>query len=416
MRVLLTPIGSAGDTLPFIGLGRELVRRGHDVTIATSAPFGDFVRRSGIAFVETITDEEYRLATDDPNLFHPVKGLAAVMERVADYNERLFEIICAHGAQGDLTVVAHAFDFVSHAIAEKTGLDVVRMHLQPSMLRTTYELPVTYGTVNWSFLPRIVKRALWGLVDRTMLDPASAPHVNAIRARLGLPPIDRVFVNALYSPLLNVAMFPEWFARRQPDWPANLVQCDFPLFDGLDGRGLPPEAERFLAAGEAPVVFTPGSAMRYGHRFFAAAAGACERLGLRGMLLTRYPEQVPKPLPRGVERFDFVPLGALLPRAAGLVHHGGVGTTAAALAAGVPQVVVPFSHDQPDHAARVVRLGVGGRVMPNRLDAKSLADALGRLLGADDVRRRCEETARKACRTGIGAACDAIESAGKNGV
>lgn len=134
------------------------------------------------------------------------------------------------------------------------------------------------------------------------------------------------------------------------------------------------------------------------------------------MLLTRYPEQVPKPLSRGVERFDFVPLGALLPRAAGLVHHGGVGTTAAALAAGVPQVVVPFSHDQPDHAARVVRLGVGGRVMPNRLDAKSLADALGRLLGADDVRRRCEETARKACRTGIGAACDAIESAGKNGV
>ena len=415
MRVLLTPIGSAGDTLPFIGLGRELARRGHDVTIAASAPFAEFITKSEIGFVETATDEEYRRATDDPDLFHPVKGFAAVMERVAEYNERLFEIISAHGAQDDAIVVAHGLEFVSHAIAEKTGLKVVRVHLQPSMLRTTYELPVTYGTVNWSFLPRVLKRALWRLADRMTLDPASAPHVNAMRARLGLPPIDRIFLNALYSPFLNLAMFPPWFARPQPDWPANLVQCDFPLFDGMDGSSLPPEAERFLAAGEAPVVFTPGSAMRHGRRFFAAAAGACERLGLRGMLLTRYPEQVPKPLPRGVERFDFVPLGALLPRAAGLVHHGGVGTTAAALAAGIPQVVVPFSHDQPDHAARVVRLGVGGRVMPNRLDAKSLADALRRLLGADDVRRRCEEIARKARRSGIGAACDAIESAGKYG-
>src|SRR5690606_25404299 len=245
------------------------------------------------------------------------------------------------------------------------------------------------GTGNWSFRPRVLRRALSRLADRMMLDPASAPHVNAIRARLGLLPIDRVFLNALYSPLLNLAMFPEWFAPPQPDWPANLLQCDFPLFDGLDDSGLPPEAERFLDAGDAPVVFTPGSAMRYGRRFFAAAAGACERLGLRGILLTRYPGQVPETLPRGVERFDFVPLGGLLPRVAGLVHHGGVGTTAAALAAGIPQVVVPFSHDQPDHAARVVRLGVGGRVMPNRLDARNLADALGRLLGADDVRRRC---------------------------
>jgi UDP:flavonoid glycosyltransferase YjiC (YdhE family) len=411
VRALLTPIGSAGDTLPFIGLGRELAVRGHDVTIAASEPFAGLIRDSGLDFICTATEEEYHAATDHPDLFHPLKGFAAVMERVAEYNRRLFEIVTAHDARAGAVVIAHSLDFASRAIAEKTGLRVVRVHLQPSILRTSFELPVTYGTFDWSFLPRWTKRGLWRIVDRVLMDPATAPSVNELRARLGLAPVDRIFASQIDSPLLTVALFPTWFAPRQPDWPSNLVQCDFPLFDGTDSRGLPPDAERFLDEGEAPVVFTPGSAMRYGHRFFEAAVGACSRVGLRGALLTRHPEQVPARLPKGVERFDYVPLGALLPRSRALVHHGGIGTTAAALAAGVPQVIVPFSHDQPDNAARVVRLGVGARVLPRRLDTAHLADVLRNLLGADDAARRCREVAGRMSGRGIAQACDVIESA-----
>lgn len=410
MRVLLTPIGSAGDTLPFIGIGRELARRGHDVTVAASDPFAALIRASGLAFVSTATDDEYRLATDDPALFHPRKGFAAVMARVAEYNERLFDIVTAHAAGGDSIVVAHTLDFASAAIAERTGLRDVRVHLQPAILRTSYDVPVMTGALDMSFLPRWIKRALWWAVDRAMIDPASAPSFNALRARLGLPAVRRVFAGAIYSRRLNVALFPEWFAPPQPDWPQNLVQCGFPLFDGADGRGLPADAERFLEAGDAPVVFTPGSAMRHGQRFFDSAVDACARLGRRGMLLTGHPEQVPTALPPGVERFDYVPLGALLPRCAAIVHHGGIGTTAAALAAGIPQVIVPFSHDQPDHAARIVRLGVGARVMPHRLDGARLASALAPLLAADDVRRRSANLAARASVSGIPRACDAIEN------
>ncbi|HEU4618183.1 MAG TPA: nucleotide disphospho-sugar-binding domain-containing protein [Gammaproteobacteria bacterium] len=431
MRVLLTPIGSLGDNLPFLGLGAELARRGHDVTVATSEHYESLVRRCGLAFIGTVTEAEYRLATGDPELFDARKGFAAVMSRVVEYNRRLFGVVEEQMRRGPLTVVAHTLDFASRAVADKTGLPVVRVHLQPSVVRTSHAVPVTRGTIDYSFLPHWTKRGLWSLVDRIMIDPALAPGVNEIRARLDLPPVRRVFVSQIDSPLLTLAMFPEWFAPRQPDWPSKLRQCGFPLFDAPGSLEMPAEAERFLADGPAPIVFTPGSAMRFAQAFFAAAVGACETLGRRGILLTSHAEQVPERLPGFAARFDYLPLSAALPRCAALVHHGGIGTTAAALAAGVPQVVVPFSHDQPDHAHRVLRLGVGRRIMPSALaklgsdpifrqkwgqtpfsGASRLAAELEALLRSADVARRCRDVAALcAAEDGIGRACDLIEAA-----
>lgn len=411
MQVLLTPIGSLGDNLPFFGLGMELARRGHAVTVATSEPFADLVRRCGLAFVPTVTAEEYRAATGDPELFDARKGFAAVMHHVGEYNRRLFEIVSARQAQGPLAVVAHTFDFASRVISERTALPVVRVHLQPAVVRSSHRVPVTRGEVDFSFLPRWLKRALWALVDRTMFDPALADVVNELRRRVDLPPVRRVFVSQIDSPLLTLAMFPEWFAPPQPDWPASLRLCGFPLFE-VPGSDVPHEVERFLAEGPRPVVFTPGSAMRFAHEFFAAAVAACAKLGRRAILLTRHPEQVPARLPDGIARFDYMPFNLGLARCAALVHHGGIGTTAAALAAGVPQVVVPFSHDQPDNANRVLPLGVGRRIMPADLRADRLARALDALLASEEVGERCRELAALcAANDGIGRACDLIESA-----
>ncbi|MBN1240729.1 MAG: glycosyltransferase [Gammaproteobacteria bacterium] len=420
MRVLMTPVGSAGDNLPLIGIGRELARRGCDVTVATSDHFADVVRRCGARFVSTATEEEYRLATDDPSLFHPIKGYAAVMERVVEYNRRLHDIVDEHARQGPLTVVAHSLDFASRVLADAAQdaerLRVVRVHLQPSILRSDYRVPVLRGSVDYSFLPRWLKRGIWSVVDRAVLDPPLAPAVNAMRARAGLAPARRIFVSQLHSPLLTLAMFPDWYAPPQPDWPANLEQCGFPLFDAADRREPDAVVQRFLDAGPAPIVFTPGSAMRFAHEFFDAAVGACTRLGRRGLLLTPHAEQVPDALPSDIARFDYVPLGALLRRCSALVHHGGIGTAAAGLAAGVPQVVVPFSHDQPDNAARVLRLGVGRRIVSRRFTAVTLARVLEELLGAEEVARRCAAVAaRCAAEDGIACACDSIEAVMRGG-
>src|SRR5690606_30678605 len=116
----------------------------------------------------------------------------------------------------------------------------------------------------------------------------------------------------------------------------------------------------FLVAGEPPIVFAPGSANVQATEFFRTAAEVCEQLGRRGVLMTKYPDQLPPDLPRSVRQFGFVPFSKLLPRAAALVHHGGIGTCAQGLAAGLRQVVMPMAYDQLDNGTRLARLGVGG--------------------------------------------------------
>src|SRR4029077_17247403 len=118
-------------------------------------------------------------------------------------------------------------------------------------------------------------------------------------------------------------------------------------------------------AAPPPIAFTFGTGMMHGARLFRASIEACERLGARGILLTGFSDQLPAPLPRLVHHCPYASFQKLFPRCAAVVHHGGVGTTAQALAAGVPQLVLPLAWDQPDNAARVKGLGVGDRLSPN---------------------------------------------------
>jgi UDP:flavonoid glycosyltransferase YjiC (YdhE family) len=249
-----------------------------------------------------------------------------------------------------------------------------------------------------------------------MIDRAVGPQLNAFRAELGLAPIKKIMNLWWHSPQKIIGLFPEWFAPPQPDWPPNTLLTGFPLWDESGVTESPLGLEAFLAAGTAPIVFTPGSAMIHGHEFFAAAVDACQRLGRRGLLLTRYPEQLPKSLPESVKHFDFIPLSQVLPRSAALVCHGGVGTVAQGLAAGIPQLIMPMSHDQPDNAARLARLGVGSSLSPRRFRGPAVARELDKLLNSPEVARRCRELAtRFDTPAALRATCDAIESVAKQG-
>src|SRR5262249_17419123 len=146
------------------------------------------------------------------------------------------------------------------------------------------------------------------------------------------------------------------------------------------------EAVRFLDAGEPPLVFTPGSADRAdGKDFLAASAAACRLLGRRGLLLTRYPEQVPASLPPGVQVYSYLPFSQVLGRSAALVHYAGIGMVAQALAAGVPQLVSPIAIALPDNADRVARLGVGRVLPPRAYRPRRVARELEDLLGSAEV-------------------------------
>jgi UDP:flavonoid glycosyltransferase YjiC (YdhE family) len=174
--------------------------------------------------------------------------------------------------------------------------------------------------------------------------------------------------------------------------------------------GLPDDVREFLEAGPPPVAVTFGTGMMHARELFAEAIAACEMTGLRGMLLTRHPEQLPSQLPSTVRQFPFAPFRELFPRCAAAVHHGGIGTTSQALAAGVPQLILPFAFDQPDNGVRVQQLGVGAWFHPRRKCAARIAEALSRLT-TPAVRERCQAVATRFNGVdGLSRAADEVES------
>jgi UDP:flavonoid glycosyltransferase YjiC (YdhE family) len=218
-----------------------------------------------------------------------------------------------------------------------------------------------------------------------------------VRVKAGLPKgrIKGVMRSYWNSQDGVLCLFPKWFARKADDWPAQAVLTRFPLYDERKERGKNGDLESFLRAGEPPVVITPGSANAHGARFLRESAEACVRIGRRGIIVTRFPEQVPAGLPSTIRSFEYLPFSEVFPRSAAVIHHGGVGTVAQCFAGGVPQLIMPLSHDQPDNAARVKRMGVGDYMYPRRFRAANIAAKLGELLASRSVQEACAQVRRK---------------------
>ena len=151
------------------------------------------------------------------------------------------------------------------------------------------------------------------------------------------------------------------------------------------------ELEEFLAAGDKPVVFTPGSANIQAERFLETAVEAVKRLGIRAVFVTRMAGRVPPGMEHRILRVDFVPFSKLLEHASAFVHHGGIGTMAQGFRAGVPQLIMAMSHDQPDNAARMERLGVGIALTPGSFTPERVTKELGKLLGEESWKKAAAE-------------------------
>ena len=410
MHVLLIPVGSAGDIHPFMGLGAALATRGHSVTVVVNSYFEPLVRQMGFEFVRSGTAEEFETITSNPDIWNPRKGIEIIARKIVDATPELYRLVCAHAHAHESVVVAGALAFGARVAHEAHGFPLATVQLQPVSFRSEFESPVLHpwrtGSNTW---PRPMKRALFGLVNLA-IDRVVGPSMNRFRRSLGLESTSKFYDVWWNSPELIIGFFPEWFARPQPDWPAQLVCAGFPRYDESALRDVPEAVETFLSTGPPPVVFTPGSAMRHGSRFFEASVMACNRLGYRGILLTPFTEQVPTSLPTSVIHADYVPLSRLLPHCSALVHHGGIGTLAQGLAAGVPQLVKPMAYDQPDNAERLRQLGVARSLRPSAYRAPAIAAALAHLTTSPNVAAACRRVAAQAhADRPLDVACAAIE-------
>jgi UDP:flavonoid glycosyltransferase YjiC (YdhE family) len=394
-RVLLLPIGSSGDVNPFLWIGRHLHELGHEVTVIANPYFARHVIAAGLRHVPIGSEEEYHALTEDPAIWHPTAGTPLVLRYAGDVTKRYFDLIQSEAGNDRPLVLAPATGFGARLAREKLGLPLVSVNLQPSIYRSVHDTACFgRGFEFFGRLPRWAKHAFFSLVD-WRINRELRPGISRACLEQGVKMPRNPFRDWWQSPDGVLCLWPEWFAAPQPDWPASARCIGFPLEDLASHHARNPDLEAFLAAGEPPVLFTPGTAMAHGREFFDAAFGACAAVGRRAIFVTRYPDQLPPGLPTAARHFDYLPFSDVLPRCAAIVHHGGIGTTSQAFAAGIPQLIMPLAHDQPDNAARVGGLGVGSFLWPRDFVEAKIADALRILLSDSAVRERCASVARR---------------------
>lgn len=410
---IVITVGTTGDMYPFISIAKALHNLGRKVTLMAPAFHRDLLRATGLPFIGIGTDEDYLRAIANRNLWHFRKGFKVLFQDCRTPLRQVAETLCKLPVDQQHIVLAHPLTLAAASIAREKGanIKIAGAYLAPSNLRTCHD-PMDIGPLKIPrWLPISWRKWLWRAIDAAVIDPAAVPEVNAARASFGLSPIKHFVAHMESVADLTVTLFPSWFSPAHADWPMPLLMGDFQLFDSTADEALPTEVTNFLAAGEAPIVFTPGSGNHHASAYFTHAVHAIARLGRRAIFLTRHRAQVPDVLPESILWQPYVPLSKLLPHAAAIVHHGGIGTTAEALHAGVPQLVAPFAWDQFNNGARVAALGAGEVIYASRLSAQKLEQKLQGILASHEMRSKCESVAaRFSSRTGPEEICRDIEN------
>jgi len=419
MRIVFSTYGTFGDVNPLVALSLELKRRGHRPVLAIPEMFRPKVEPLGIEFAPVRPEQ-------DPNdtrliaMIYDIKHGTEVGLRqflFPSLRDSYADLTAAVEADGGADLlVAGELAYAAPIVAEKTGIPWASYVLAPFSFFSACDPPVlppypTLAHLQSAFPPlgHVVARFA-RLVTRKWPEP-----VYALRQELGLPRGKDPIFDAKHSERLALALFSPVMGKPQPDWPPSVRTTGFAFYDGTGDEGrLPPPLSAFLDAGPPPLVFTLGSAaVMHAGDFYEQSAHAAEMLGERAVLLIGADDRnLPKRrLPDTICVARYAPYSQIFPRASVIVHQGGIGTVAQALRAGRPMLIMPYSHDQPDNARRVRRLGVAEVLSRQQYQAKPAAQLIRRLLGEASCRERAAAVAAQvSAENGAVTACDALES------
>jgi UDP:flavonoid glycosyltransferase YjiC (YdhE family) len=411
VKICLATIGSEGDVQPYLALARGLLARGHTVNLAAVKRYAGRAAALGVPFIpvcpswdDRVMEVRFAAVLAEGN---PMRQLQLVTEAISAelvaMVPELRDIVSAH----DL-LVSHPLQLAAIAGAQVAGTPYVTCHLA-NAVRSQKINP------SGSDLGPVLNAVFWSVARWIARWTSDEPLNRAVRAA-GLPPWRDVFFEASHSRLLNLLAVSPLVIPRDPLWPDTYVGTGYWFLDEPSFEPAP-DLAAFVAA-EPPVVVTFGSMAGVDARAHTEKlVDALRRLGRPAVLQAGWANLGEGPLPSHVRRVGFIPHGWLFSRAACIVHHGGAGTSAAAMRAGVPQVVVWHMGDQPVWGKLVERLGIGPRARSHRaLEGRWLAATVRRTLADEGMRRRASELGAGIRREdGVGTAVRLIEGVRRSG-
>ncbi len=398
MRVMIIAVGSRGDCQPYVALGCGLARAGHVVTVASHENFRELVTRRGLSFSPIVGDPQAILDSADPWLatgrpWDAIPAARALAREVwplfGDLANDYWRV-----TQGSEFLIYSPVAGAAWSVAERLGIPAVQALLQPlhrtrsfPMIRVPTRPPLG-GAFN-AATHDLTQDLVWRLIRRPInqwrrdaldlpLAPSRGPFAEAEGARVPDPSIYG------FSPLV---------VPKPPDWGPDIHVTGYWTLPTDPTWRAPDPLLEFLAAGPPPVYVGFGSMTpNRAEPLTAVALEALARTGQRGVLSSGWGSFGAGELPSSVIAVRDVPHEWLLPQMRAVVHHGGAGTTGAALRAGVPSILLPLGFDQPYWAERVRALGVGPRPIPRRkLSVDRLSIAVDQAVQDGAMRRRAAQ-------------------------
>jgi rhamnosyltransferase subunit B len=361
MNILIITLGSLGDLLPFLTVAKELKQRKHVVTIATNAGYETLVRMSGYQFQPIWDMAPQTQCLDELLLNQPEEAWRTIQRDMLE------------------PATQPTFDFIKSATRD-----------QRTVVLASW---CAYGAVQ-------ANEALNTPLCLVYLSPfAIAQDVRQQDPHCGRN----------HKPH-RIAFFPDWFGAVPRTAHQDLLFAGFPFPDDALVPPLPAEVMAFLDAGAKPVIFTPGTFVKKSRNFFRDSVEVCEELGLRAIFLTPQREEIPDLTPRQIRHYKYIALQTLAPRCRAIVHHGGIGTIAQALRAGIPQLAAPIFFDQFANAQCIRSLGVADSIAANTYNSFDVSRKLHALLQSDTVRNSCERVRSRLDPTAIQTICEQVES------
>ncbi|HTM18666.1 MAG TPA: glycosyltransferase [Terracidiphilus sp.] len=419
MRIVLSNIGTYGDINPLIALAIELKRRGHTPVMAVPEVYRTRLAPLELEFhsirpdidptnnvlVEMVYDIKHGTEHGLRNFLFP--ALRQTYEDLLDAVTR--------PARADLLLVGE-LNYAGPIVAEVTGVPWASYVLAPLSFFSAFDPPVlppfpklAKADKGVPGFGRLIKRVA-RFVSRKWPQP-----IYELRKELGLPPGENPLFDAKHSPYLVLALFSRVLGVEQKDWPPNTEITGFAFYDADSGNAkLPPHLEQFMSSGEPPLVFTLGSAaVLAAGDFYEVSAKAAMGLRKRAVLLIGTdPRNKPKEkLPDSICVAEYAPYSKLFSSASVVVHQGGVGTTAQCLNAGKPMLIMPYSHDQPDNARRMKRLGVAKVIQKAKYNSEKVTRKIQKILDDPQLAQTARDVVERLRKEdGVKTACDALEA------
>ncbi|MGQ0602924.1 MAG: glycosyltransferase [Anaerolineales bacterium] len=415
MKIVLTSHGTRGDVQPYLALAVGLQKAGHQVTLATSYNFTEWIQSYGVGVHPTrfSVQEEMRkpgtqAAMKSRNFFRLFGMMREMMKHGAEATEEVWAAVQSAEFVIDSPTSSGALE-----AAELRGVPVALAY--PVPFAPTRAFPSFFmGQPRFSFGPGY-NRLTHTLMHRLLWSGMSAPLTNAWRKKLGLKPWrsyaeQRAYAKRLGTPSLYG--FSAHVLPRPDDWDELQHITGYWFLESPSAWQPSPELLQFLENGPLPVYIGYGSInVGDSESKTRLILRALELSGQRGVVLTGWGGLKRLPAPPTIFFVDNVPHDWLFPRMAAVAHHGGAGTTGAGLRAGVPSIITPFAGDQASWAERVAQLGVGPRAPGIRsLTAEKLATAINLAVNDSALRARAAALGQKIrAEDGIARAVEVIE-------